>query len=213
MKQNIFLLFSMVTISFFSQEEKKSAFKPPIPTELMVGNEYSLFKMIVTKQLKENQIKFYNLLSYEVHHKNLETVNFFNQTVVFYDFNANLSAGLGINYKTFGGAKPIASVLFSKFGKTGGYIVQPTVELHKEGAKELFVLFEYIRQNKKSMKHYFRQDAFTDFLKNHDYSYFNWRIGANRNGIRFGPALNMQYFGTQGTNRFNWGGFVQVLIF
>lgn len=213
MKHIIILLFSIIVTTTFSQDDKKSVFQPPIPTELMVGNEYSLFKMIVTKQIKGNKLKFYNLLSYEVEHQDLSAVNFFNQSVLFYDFTANISAGLGLNYKTFGGAKPVVSVLCSKFGKRGGYVIQPTIELHKEGAKELFVLFEYIHQNEKKIQPYFRLDAFTAFLKQHDYSFLNWRIGANRKGLRFGPALNIQYFGTQGANRFNFGGFVQVLIF
>lgn len=213
MKQLTVLLFLMVPLFSYSQEEEKSIFQPPIPTELMVGNEYSLFKMIVTKQIKGNQLKFYNLLSYEVDYADLEATNFFNQTVVFYDINTKLRAGLGLNYKSFGGAKPIFSILFSKFGKTGGYVIQPTLELHGEGAKELFALFEYIHQNNKNFQPYFRLDAFTAFLKKHDYSYFNWRVGVNRKSLRFGPALNVQYFGTQGANRLNWGGFVQVLIF
>lgn len=213
MKLYFVLFFLLIAVFFVAQEESKPVFQPPIPVELTIGNEYTLFKMIVTKQLKGNRLKFFNLLSHEVEYTDYSSVNFLNQTILFYDFNAQLSAGLGLNYKSFAGAKPVVSVLYSKFGKSGGYLIQPTVELHKEGAKELFALFEYVHQNERKIQPYFRLDAFTAFLATHDYSYFNWRLGINRKGLRVGPALNMQYFGNKGASRYNFGGFIQVLIF
>lgn len=208
----IFSLIFVVIIGVLFAQSKPAVFQPPIPVELMVGNDYSLYKMIVTKQLKDNKIKFFNLLSFEVANDDFETTNFFNQSVLFYDFTTHLSGGLGLNYKSFGGAKPVVSVLYSKFSKAKGLIIQPTVELTNNGAKELFVLYERVLQNQKSIQPYFRLDAFTAFIQNHDYSFLNWRLGINRRGLRFGPAVNMQFFGIQGDTKNNFGGFIQVLI-
>lgn len=204
-------IFLIIGLVFFAQD-KPAVFQPPIPVELMVGDKYSLYKMIITKQLKDNKIKFYNLLMLQVEHDNLETTNFFNQSVIFYDFTAHLSGGLGLNYQSLGGAKPVVSVLYSKFSKAKGLIVQPTVELKNNGAKEIFVLYERILQNKKKVQPYFRLDAFTSFIKTHEYSFLNWRLGVNRRGLRFGPAINIQFFGNQGNTRNDFGGFIQVLI-
>ncbi|MCT4581058.1 MAG: hypothetical protein N4A35_06535 [Flavobacteriales bacterium] len=208
----IFSILLFLKVSLLFGQNTTPVFQPPIPVELMVGNEYTQYKMIVTKQVNNNKLKFFNLLNLEVDHENLETTNFFNQSVLFYDFTANLSGGVGLNYKSFGGAKPVISVLYSKFSKAKGLIIQPTIELTNNGAKELFVLYERVLQNEKSFQPYFRLDAFTAFLKAHDYSFLNWRIGVNRKGLRFGPAINMQYFGNQGDSKYNFGGFIQVLI-
>lgn len=211
MRYILIVLICINGVVLFGQD-KPAVFQPPIPAELMVGNEYTLYKMIVTKQIKDNKIKFYNLLSFEVNHNDLESTNFFNQSVLFYDFSSTLSAGIGLNYKSFGGAKPVISVLYSKFSQSKGLLIQPTIELTNNGAKELFVLYERVIQNKKSIQPYFRLDAFTAFIKNHDYSFLNWRLGVNRKGLRFGPAVNMQLFGNQGDTKNNFGGFIQVLI-
>jgi hypothetical protein len=206
----IFLFFLMLS-TLAQTDSVPSLFRPPIPVELMVGNKHTLFKMIVTKPINR-KLKFYNLLTYEVNHADFESSIFLNQTVLFYDFSTNVSAGLGVNLKTFGGLKPVFSVLYAKFTKSIGYIIQPTVEVHKDGAKELFGMFEYTFQNQKELQPYFRVDALTTWKAMHDFSYTNLRLGLNRKGFRFGPAVNVQYFGPTADSQYNWGGFINVLI-
>ena len=191
--------------------ETNEPFKPPILTELMVGSEHTLFKMVVAKPLS-HKLSFFNLMTYEVNHSDFESSIYFNQTIVFYNFNNNLSGGLGVNLKTLGGLKPIVSVVYSKFLNSVSYVVQPTVELHDKGARELFVLFEYIYQNKKEIQPYFRIDGLTTWKVNHDFSFSNFRLGLNRKSLRFGPAVNIQFFGPQADSQYNWGGFVNILI-
>ena len=38
------------------------------------------------------------------------------------------------------------------------------------------------------------------------------RLGLNYKSFRFGPALNVQYFGKDAINNYNLGGFVNFLI-
>lgn len=211
MKYSIIIILMLVSALSLAQEDKSTTFKPPIPVELMVGNEHSLYKMIVTKPIN-HKIKFYNLLSCEVNHQDFEFSIIVNQTVLYYDFNENFSVGLGSSIKTFGGFKPLFSVLYSKFTESVGYIIQPSIELHKEGVKELFCMFEYTYQNKKELKPYFRIDALLNWKKNHDFSYTNLRLGFNKNGLMFGPALNTQYFGVAPNLQNNWGGFIRVML-
>lgn len=209
----LILFFSVFLFLKFNAQDNETnvLFKPPILTELMVGNEHTLFKMVVTKPINK-RLSFFNLMTYEVNHNDLETSIFFNQTVLLYNFNTNFSAGLGANLKTFGGLKPVVSLVYSKFSNSVGYVVQPTVELHNEGAKELFVMFEYTLQNKQQIQPYFRVDALTTWKADHDFSFSNVRLGLNRKGFRFGPAVNVQFLGPNADVQYNWGGFLNVLI-
>jgi len=213
----LFSLLFLFTVLFAKAQGDSTAiesevYKPPVPVELMIGNEALLFKMVVTKPIYNSKIKFYNLTTLESNFVTSSASNIFNQTVIFYDFNSKFSFGLGGSYSSYNSLKPIAAVLYSSFNANRGFLVQPSLVLEKGGSKELFSMFEYVHFLNPKLKSYFRIDAFTSWENTHDFSYLNWRVGVNTKVGNFGPAVNVNFVGKEALNYYNFGAFFNVLI-
>lgn len=215
MKNKFILLVLLFTIVCSGQELKKSneILQAPIPLELMIGNDYSLYQMTVSKQLTPgNKFGFFNLLSYEIDYVESTSDIYFIQSVFTYNINTNFNVGTGANLKSFGGFKPILWSSYSIFNDKIGFVLQPSVELSKNGVAELFSLFEWHRTNQKKISPYFRVQALFGGNKKHVFSYHYWRLGAQYNMFRFGAAINVQYIGENVISNTNFGGFISILI-
>ncbi len=212
----IVLFFVLISLLSTAQEDtilvKNEVYKPPVPVEIMLGNEALLFKMVVTKPIYNSKFKFYNLMTFESNFINSSATNIFNQTVVFYDVFSKFSVGIGSNYSSYSNLKPVASVLYSNFTSNRGFILQPSMVLEKNGAKELFSMFEYTYVFHPKFKGYFRLDAFTSWQKRHEFSYLNWRVGINSRVGRFGPAITIQFVGDKAYQFYNFGAFYNISI-
>jgi len=208
----IVTLFFIFSIAIKGQEKKDTVlFQPPIPVELMVGNESLLYKMVVTKQVSSN-FKFYNLLTYESSFITSSASGIFNQTAIFYDFSKHFSIGSGANFSSFHGVSPILVALYSNFNTTRGIVIQPSITLEKNNAKELFGMYELTYKVSPTITGYFRLDAFTSWYSKHDFSYLNWRLGTQTKQGRFGPAINFQFVANIPTPYINYGAFYNILL-
>ena len=78
--------------------------------------------------------------------------------------------------------------------------------------KFCYSFFEWMPANKKKIQPYFKISAYAAFKDVHSYSYHNWRLGINYKSFRFGPAMNVQYYGKDATSNYNFGGFANILI-
>ncbi len=126
--------------------------------------------------------------------------------------SSTFSMGLGSNYSSYNKLKPIAAMLYSNFNAKRGFILQPSIVLERNGAKELFSMFEYIHILNPKFEGYFRLDAFTSWQKGHGFSYLNWRIGASTRRGKFGPAINVNFVGENGSQFYNFGAFYNISI-
>jgi hypothetical protein len=215
MKNIVVLLILLFTLFCSSQELEKSneSFQAPIPLELMVGNNYSLYQMTVSKQLTPgNKFGFFNLLSYEIDYVESTPDIYFIQSVFTYNINNNFNVGAGANLKSFESFNPIVWSSYSVFNDKIGFILQPSIELSKNGVAELFSLFEWHPVSQNKLSPYFRVQALFGRNNKHVFSYHYWRLGAQYNMFRFGAAINVQYIGENTISNTNLGGFVSVLI-
>ncbi len=214
----VLLILFLISLSFkcISQNdtliEDEKAYKPPVPVELMIGNEALYFKMVVTKPIYNSKFKFYNLMNFTSNFIDGTASNIFNQTVLFYDLSTKFSVGFGSNYSSFSSLKPVVSALYSDFNAKRGFIIQPTLVLEKKGAKELFSMYEFSYVLNPKFKGYFRFDAFTSWEEQHDFSYLNGRVGVGTRFGNFGPALNISFVGKGALKYYNIGAFYNILI-
>ena len=186
----------------------------PIPMEVMVGAKSTMYQMTVDKRFAPgSRFKFFNLINYEVDDNEFTPDNYIIQTIGYFEFAKGFDVGSGGNLKAFGGFKPVVSVEYTHFSREIGIVVQPVFEVHKDGEFSTMVLFEWHPVNEHKIQPYFKLQALTSRVGVHSFSYHNWRLGAQYKTFRFGPALNVEYFGPHPKSNFNWGGFVNVLIF
>ena len=195
-----------------AQDENSTQYQPPIPVEIMIGNNSSMYEMVVSKRIMNSKFNFYNLINYEVDYDELTPNTYFIQSIVSYDLSKGFSIGVGGNLQTYNEFKPLIAASYAYFSESIGFFIQPSYEIHKDGAFELYSLFEWTPTNDKKMQPYLKISAYTSWKDIHSFSYNYVRAGLNYKSFRFGPALNIQYFGDNFKNNLNWGGFVNILI-
>lgn len=211
------ILFSFLLMSIFLKaQENQIPFKapqPPIPVEIMVGGNSSMYQMIVNKRFaQDRKFKFFNLVNYEVDYDDLTPDKYIVQTIASYEFIKGFDFGAGANLKAFGGFKPVVSASYSNFSRTFGILINPVYEIHKDGEFSMLALFEWHPVNDKKIQPYFSVQALTSWKDAHSFSYHNWRVGVQYKIFSFGPAVNFEYSGENAESTVNWGGFVNVLI-
>ena len=187
-------------------------YQPPIPVEVMIGNNSSMYQMVVIKQIMNSKFKFYNLTSYEVDYDETTPDYYYLQTIISYDLPKGFGIGIGANLQLYNAFKPLVAVSYSHFTESIGFVLQPSYEIDKDGAFEFYSLFEWTPTNKKKIQPYFKVSVYSAFKDEHSYSYHNWRLGINYKSFRIGPAMNVQYYGKNATSNYNFGGFVNILI-
>jgi len=185
----------------------------PIPVEVMVGAKSTMYQMTVDKRFSPgSRFKFFNLINYEVDDNEFTPDNYIIQTIGYYEFAKGFDVGVGGNLKAFGGYKSLVSVEYTHFSRKVGIIVQPVYEVHKDGEFSTMAMFEWHPVGDKKIQPYFRVQALSSWTSEHSFSYQYWRLGAQYKIFRFGPALNVEYFGPNANSVVNWGCFAGVVI-
>ncbi len=186
----------------------------PIPLEVMTGNHGSLYQLILNRPIVAGSgFKFFNLVSYEIDDNEFTPDDYIIQAIAYYGFIKGFDVGLGANMKAYGGFKPVASVEYTRFSPGMGIVVQPVLELEKEGEYSTLAIFEWHPLNGKKLQPYFRIQGLTAWASEHAFSYHRWRVGVQYKHFRIGPAVNVQYAGPEKYRTVNWGGFVNVELF
>lgn len=215
-KLGIILVLSFISFQLKAQDNQPPQYSNPIPVEVMVGSKSSLYQSITTKTFgKSKKLSFFNLVNYEVDYKSETPNDYIIQTLWSYSLDKDFKVGLGANLKAYGGFNPLFAITYTKFTKNIGVVIQPNIELEKEGLAELFAMFEWHATKFKTLNPYFRLQGITSYSntnRKHDYSYLYLRLGVQYKHIKFGPALNIQHFGNGNLKRTttNFGGFVGI---
>lgn len=216
-KLNIIFLFLFSCLNSNAQTDttitaETQFYQPSIPVEVMAGNQSSLFQFVVVKNILKSKFKFYSLVSFEVDYDDLTPNYYYIQSLLSYDLPFGFGVGLGANLQAYNPIKPIVALTYSHFSKNTFLLIQPSYEIHKDGAFELYSLFEWLPKNKKNFQFYGNVSAYTSFKKEHVYTYHHWRVGVNYKSFRFGPAMNAHYYTKDFSGIYNFGAFVNILI-
>ena len=215
MKRIILSLSVLFALNVSAQEHQGeyTPKQPPIPVEVFVGENSSMYQMIVSKQITPgSKFGFFNLINYEVAYDEYVPDSYIIQSLFNYQIVKGLNIGAGANFKAFGGFKPLVSASYSFFNKDFSFLVQPSYEIDKDGSLETFALFEWHPVNQKKIQPYFRLQGLASLNSEHTFSYHNWRAGIQYNMFIVGPAFNMQYVGPDAISNTNFGGFLTILI-
>jgi len=216
----IFLVCFSVSINLYAQqvEEDQSLHSSPVPIQVTVGNQSTLYQMIFSKQFgKNNQYTFFNLSEYELSYESETPENYLIQSIFFYNINQNFSLGTGANLKAHGGFKPLIAGAYSFFNRNFDVVIQPSIELEKDGVGEVFVLLEWHPTKNKKVNPFVSIQGLTSYKAengNHDFSYAYLKIGAQLGSFIVGPAVNFSEAGKglYSQSNVNVGGFLRILI-
>ena len=190
----------------FSQEA------PPIPVEVFIGQKSGIYQIFVSRKFEPGgKLGLLNIINYEAMYDSEEENRYFIQSVLGYDLSKRFLIGAGARLTAFG-FKPLIALNYGYFGPKVNLVLQPSYELHSEGAVSLFTVFEWRPEPDIKLLPYFRIQGLTGNNGGHTFSYHYWRVGVRVKNWRFGPAANFQYIGPDAEARSNFGGFLGVLI-
>ena len=186
-----------------------------VPVEVLIGNDYSSYQVVVNKQIGDaySKFSFYSMINYDMYYDEDIPDNYFIQSIFFYSLSERFGVGLGANSKPYEGTKPLAALSYSIYTQNLGLYIQPSYEIYKDGLFELYTLFSWSPVNEKIFQPYFKFEGYTSWGDEHSYSYSNWRLGLQYKIFRFGPAFNLAYFGKDFESATNWGGFINIIIY
>jgi len=186
-----------------------------VPVEVMVGNDYSTYQVVINKQIGSaiSKFSFYSMINYDMYYDDGIPDNYFIQSIFFYSLSKRFGIGLGANSKLYEWTKPLVAVSYSIYTPSIGLYIQPSYEVYTDGLFEIYSLFSWAPVNEKTFQPYFKFEGYTSWGDGHSYSYHNWRLGLQYKIFHFGPALNVAYFGEDFESATNLGGFVNIVIY
>ena len=210
----ILILFSFANIKAQNDSTQTQCPQSSVPVEVMVGNEFSSYQVVVNKQIggADSKFSFYSMVNYDMMYDTNTPNNYYIQSIFFYSLSKRFGAGLGANSKPYYVTMPLIALSYSIYTESIGLYIQPSYEIHKDGLFELYTLFNWTNNNDKKLQPYLKIEAYTSFSSEHSYTYLNCRLGLQYKIFRFGPALNVGYYGTDFESMTNWGGFINISI-
>lgn len=209
----LLLIMVVINLKAMGQERPKHIISPPIPMEAMVGRDAGMYQLIVSRNLDEKQrISFFNLSTYEDKYDEKAYDSYLTKTILGYNLSRKFNIGLGANFSSIAGFKPLVAATFTHFTRNWGLIIQPSYEPGKDGLAEVFSMLEWSPQNQKKFQPYGRIQLMSSFNNEHAFSYYYWRVGVQYKMLRIGPALNVQYAGADAISMKNVGMFINVLL-
>lgn len=210
---NTILLLMFIVPHTWIKAQSHQDFQPPIPVEVMVGHQSTNFQMIVSKNLgKAHRFNFFNLTTFDENYSEYAPDFYLIKSIGSYNISRSLGLGLGANFSSDNGLRPLIAATYVKAGKNATFLFQPSYELHQDGMAELFAMYEWCPRNTKAIQPYFRGQIMSSFNQSHIYSYHYWRVGIQYKSVRIGPAANFQIIGSEQKTQNNFGGFINIIL-
>ena len=205
------LLF-VLPLFVFAQEKPQ----PPIPVELMFGNNRAAMTMSINKPIA-GKWRFNNITSLAADYKNTRTetelvvVNSF-----VYQFHPNFGASGGLQYHFLKGFVPNVAFHTSYADPTWLLVFTPYLNFLPDRNSETVAIVEYKPLLNDNLRLYTRAMALYNHnitLGAHDRSFYYFRLGLTF-GRKYtvGAAANLDYYGPNRVHKDNFGGFFKVDI-
>ncbi|MCK9164008.1 MAG: hypothetical protein M0O93_06655 [Bacteroidales bacterium] len=207
-----FILLNIFVLSVYSQ-----TVNPPIPIEIYLGNNRTLFHMGVKRNIYK-KINFSNSTSATVDYKNTQAENeiVMNNTLA-YQFHKNINIGAGIQYHYKRGFIPNISMGFVYLNPTIMILLLPSFQFLPNGDRniETMSFIEFTPKLTEKLRLYTKAQAMynQNIVNNkHDRSFAFFRLGLKINSISFGAACRYDYYGPNKIFKENYGGFIKFDI-
>jgi hypothetical protein len=205
MRKILFIFFNLILINTFAQKDNTT-----IPIELLIGHRRTNFQLNVNRSIYKN-IRFMSMTSASADYKNTkeESDLIMNNTVT-YQFYKNFNFGLGVQYHYFKGFIPELSASAIYANQTWTLLLNPYFQLLPTINLETVAMIEFKPLLTQSMRLYTQIQGlynhnFTN--KNHERSFYNFRLGLKINKITFGAGARLDYYGAKKLNKENYGVF------
>jgi len=191
---------------------------PPVPVEVMAGNTYLNFQMIIIKHFSPtSKFGFFNVTTFNADYNNDK---FKNESLIqsFLTFDLfkgiSLNAGALLNSRT--GFRPNAGLQYTLANRKLLLVLFPHIDLTETYNFEIFSLLEFKPPIKGNWGLYTRLQTVYNYnskLGFHERSFINLRLGLSYKTFAFGLGDNVDYYGPNHDNTNNFGVFIKADLF
>lgn len=220
MKNIVLASLLFLSINTFSQEGKApqpNIPSPPLPVELMLGNNRANLLMIVKKPIDtKNRLSFFNVTVGAADYKNSvnETDMVINNALL-YNLGGHFSASAGLQWNYKVGLVPSLGIQYSKASPDYLIIIFPSYNLLPNAGLETVAIAEIKPKLSEKTRLYTRlQGLYVYNLKNgiHAKSALSIRAGVSLGKCSLGIGSNLDYYGPVKIEKINTGIFTQIRL-
>ena len=208
--KNLILLLSVIPVLILSSLHLKAQ---PVPIELMVGNDYSVFELSFSKSLsKDSKLGFFHMNSVEFGYHG-EYSSIILQDLLYVEALKNLRVAGGLAYSP-GGFNPTAGLQYSYANQKLFILIAPRVNIKSDYSYDIMNIIQYKVPINENLKLFTKAKFLNVFTPNGNIkSYQAFRLGIDTKGVQFGLAVNLDERGPNPTLTTNWGVFIRKEIF
>ncbi|MEX0362778.1 MAG: hypothetical protein AB3N10_17515 [Allomuricauda sp.] len=187
---------------------------PPIPVEVLLGNENVYFQMVMKRPFSpESKFNFFGLATYTANYENNTEDN---RVITIAQVSYNIAKGFGVmagtDINSFSGFSPIVGPQHNFANKQILAVTVASFFLNEGSDFKIFGLYEYKPPINEMWSIYSRfQFIYNTSLNegNHNKSYIYLRAGVKRKSLIFGLGANLDWSGPNKEFAENYGGFVR----
>lgn len=211
--------FNLQTVSVFlfililSKPISSQVPSPPIPIELMAGNQDLYFQMVVKKSFKpQSAFQFFGLSTYTSAIKDLQSTDLISIGQLSYTFSKGFGVFVGADVNSFSGLSIIAGPQHNFASAKWLAITTTSFFLNDDADLKVFGLYEFKPNITEQIGLYTRLQSIYNFsLENngHNVSYIYLRAGIKVKSMIFGGAANLNWSGPNKLYQENYGLFVR----
>jgi len=204
-----------LSLLFFSPHSAlwAQAPEPPLPVEVMPGNNSLYFQMVVVKNFSpESKFGFFSVATFKVPWEDLSQVDITLPVQVNYTFWKGFGAVAGGRINNIIGFDPMVGLQHKYASKKVLAVTVASFFLNENNDAELFGLYEYKPPINEKWSFYSRlQFIYVYGLgdNQHGRSYLYLRAGVKRNALAFGLGTNLDRYGENKIFKDNYGVFVK----
>lgn len=209
MKKLFILLFLACSHLLFAQQKPQ----PPIPIEVMFGNNRANFQLTINKQIA-GRWWYGNITTATADYQNRRSeTELVMVNSLIYRFQNNLGASAGLQYHFLKGFVPNIALHASYANPTWLLVLTPYLNLMPDCNSETVGIVEFKPQLCQNLRLYTRAMGLYNhnITQNyHDRSFYYFRLGLSINRFTFGAAANLDYYGPKRICKENFGGFCKI---
>jgi len=187
--------------------------EPPLPIELMPGNNSLYFQMVVKKKFTpESKFGFFSVATFTVPWEDLSRVDITLPVQINYSLGKGFAVLAGGRINNVIGFDPMAGLQHNYASKQIVAVTVASLYLNENSDCEIFGLYEYKPPLNEKWSLYTRLQFICVYgLGDHEHgrSYLYLRAGVKRNALAFGLGTNLDQYGPEKIFKDNYGVFVK----
>lgn len=191
---------------------------PPLPVEVMAGNQQLILQTVVNKKFAhDSRFAFFNLTTFGADYRNEPAKNnYLTSAALKFELLSHFSVFGGLNMNSTVGFRPTGGLDYVFTNPTWLVVAEQSIDLTETHNLQSIALVEFKPRLTEQLALYSRVQGLYNYNTQeqaHDLSYLYLRLGLSYRTVGFGLAANLSRFGPFKVLKENYGVFLRKEFF